>query len=137
GHFEEEGREAEDKVAKKAILEMLEPMELVQKYTNLFHWGMRKFNTLEPSIEPTATGHIIEQIEMIKKIMEKGYAYEVNGSVYFDVKKYNEDFKNSTDKNVYGKLSGRILEDLLETTRELDGQDEKREKVDFALWKSA
>lgn len=137
GHFEEEGKEAEDKVAKKAILEMLEPMELVQKYTNLFHWGMRKFNTLEPSIEPTATGHIIEQIEMIKTIMEKGYAYEVNGSVYFDVKKYNEDYKNSTDKSVYGKLSGRILEDLLETTRELDGQDEKREKVDFALWKKA
>jgi cysteinyl-tRNA synthetase len=137
GHFEEEGREAEDKVAKKAILEMLEPMELVQKYTNLFHWGMRKFNTLEPSIEPTATGHIIEQIEMIKKIIEKGYAYEVNGSVYFDVKKYNEDYKNSDDKSVYGKLSGRILEDLLETTRDLDGQDEKREKVDFALWKSA
>lgn len=137
GHFEEEGKEAEDKVAKKAILEMLEPMELVQKYTNLFHWGMLKFNNLEPSIEPTATGHIIEQIEMIKVIMEKGYAYEVNGSVYFDVKKYNEDYKNSTDKSVYGKLSGRILEDLLETTRDLDGQDEKREKVDFALWKSA
>lgn len=137
GHFEEEGREAEDKVAKKAILEMLEPMELVQKYTNLFHWGMRKFNTMEPSIEPTATGHIIEQIEMIKTILAKGYAYEVNGSVYFDVKKYNEDYKNSTEKNVYGKLSGRILEDLLETTRDLDGQDEKREKVDFALWKNA
>lgn len=137
GHFEEEGKEAEDKVAKKAILEMLEPMELVQKYTNLFHWGMRRFNTLEPSIEPTATGHIIEQIEMIKVIMEKGYAYEVNGSVYFDVKKYNDAYKNSTDKNIYGKLSGRILEDLLETTRDLDGQDEKREKVDFALWKSA
>lgn len=137
GHFEEEGKEAEDKVAKKAILEMLEPMELVQKYTNLFHWGMRKFNTLEPSIEPTATGHIIEQIEMIKKIIAKGYAYEVNGSVYFDVKKYNNDYKDSKDFNVYGKLSGRILEDLLETTRDLDGQDEKREKVDFALWKKA
>lgn len=130
GHFEEEGREAEDKVAKKAILEMLEPMELVHKYTSLFHWGMRRFNTLEPSIEPTATGHIIEQIEMIKKIIAEGYAYEVNGSVYFDVKKYNDHYP-------YGKLSGRILEDLLETTRDLDGQDEKKEKVDFALWKSA
>ncbi len=137
GHFEEEGRTAEDKVATKAILEMLEPMELVHKYTSLFHWGMRKFNTLEPSIEPTATGHIIEQIEMIKKIIDAGYAYEVNGSVYFDVKKYNNDFKDSPEQNVYGKLSGRILDDLLETTRDLDGQDEKREKVDFALWKSA
>lgn len=130
GHFEEENREAEDKVAKKAILEMLEPMELVQKYTNLFHWGMQKFNCTDPSIEPTATGHIIEQIAMIQKIMDEGYAYEVNGSVYFDVKKYAENYP-------YGKLSGRILEDLLETTRELEGQDEKREKVDFALWKSA
>lgn len=130
GHFEEEGREAEDKVAKKAILEMLEPMELVHKYTSLFHWGMRRFNNYEPSIEPTATGHIIEQIEMIKKIIAEGYAYEVNGSVYFDVKKYNENYP-------YGKLSGRILEDLLESTRDLDGQDEKRNKVDFALWKSA
>lgn len=130
GHFEEEGREAEDKVASKAKLEQLEPMELVHKYTNLFHWGMRLFNTLDPSIEPTATGHIIEQISMIKDIIAKGYAYEVNGSVYFDVKKYAENYP-------YGKLSGRILEDLLETTRELEGQDEKRNKVDFALWKSA
>ena len=88
GHFEEEGRDATDKVNDKAKLEQLEPMELVHKYTNLFHWGMRAFNTLEPSIEPTATGHIIEQISMIKKIIEKGYAYEVNGSVYFDVNKY-------------------------------------------------
>lgn len=130
GHFEEEGREAEDKVAKKAILEMLEPMELVQKYTNLFHWGMRRFNCLNPSIEPTATGHIIEQIGMIQKIMEKGYAYEVNGSVYFDVKKYAASYP-------YGKLSGRVLEDLLTTTRVLEGQDEKHDKADFALWKSA
>ncbi len=130
GHFEEEGREAEDKVATKAILEMLEPMELVQKYTNLFHWGMRKFNCKSPSIEPTATGHIIEQIGMIQKIISEGYAYEVNGSVYFDVKKY-------AAKYPYGKLSGRILEDLLETTRDLEGQDEKKEKVDFALWKKA
>jgi cysteinyl-tRNA synthetase len=130
GHFEEEGRDATDKVNDKAKLEQLEPMELVHKYTNLFHWGMRAFNTLEPSIEPTATGHIIEQISMIKKIIEKGYAYEVNGSVYFDVKKYAANYP-------YGKLSGRILDDLLETTRALDGQDEKRNKVDFALWKAA
>lgn len=130
GHFEEEGREAEDKVATKAILEKLEPMELVHKYTSLFHWGMAQFNCQEPSIEPTATGHIIEQIDMIGKIIEKGYAYEVNGSVYFDVKKYAE-------SHPYGKLSGRIMDDLLETTRELEGQDEKRNKVDFALWKKA
>lgn len=130
GHFEEEGREAVDKVAEKAHLERLEPMELVQKYTHLFHWGMRLFNNIDPSIEPTATGHVIEQIEMIKDIIEKGYAYEVNGSVYFDVKKYAE-------SNDYGKLSGRKIDELLETTRELDGQDEKRNKVDFALWKKA
>jgi cysteinyl-tRNA synthetase len=130
GHFEEEGREAEDKVAKKAILEMLEPMELVHKYTSLFHWGMRKFNNLEPSIEPTATGHIIEQINMIEDIIAKGYAYEVNGSVYFDVNKYAADYP-------YGKLSGRVLDDLLETTRVLEGQEEKRDRADFALWKSA
>ncbi len=130
GHFEEEGREAEDKVATKAQLERLEPMELVHKYTSLFHWGMRLFNNLEPSIEPTATGHIIEQISMIEKIISEGYAYEVNGSVYFDVKKYAE-------KYPYGKLSGRVIDELLETTRELDGQDEKRNKTDFALWKKA
>jgi cysteinyl-tRNA synthetase len=130
GHFEEEGREAEDKIAKKAVLEKLEPMELVQKYTNLFHWGMKQLNNLDPSIEPTATGHIVEQIEMIKKIMEEGYAYEMNGSVYFDVKKYAENYP-------YGKLSGRIMEDLLETTRDLEGQEEKRNKQDFALWKAA
>lgn len=130
GHFEEEGREAEDKVSEKAKLEKLEPMELVHKYTNLFHWGMRLFNCLEPSIEPTATGHIIEQIDMIRKIISEGYAYEVDGSVYFDVKKYAE-------KYPYGKLSGRVLEDLLETTRDLEGQDEKKNKVDFALWKKA
>ena len=130
GHFEEEGREAEDKISKKAVLEKLEPMELVQKYTNLFHWAMKQLNILEPSIEPTATGHIIEQIDMIKTIIAEGYAYEVNGSVYFDVKKYSENYP-------YGKLSGRIVEDLLETTRTLEGQDEKRNKGDFALWKSA
>jgi cysteinyl-tRNA synthetase len=130
GHFEEEGREAEDKISKKAVLEKLEPMELVQKYTNLFHWAMAQFNTLPPSIEPTATGHITEQIVMIRKIIAAGYAYEVNGSVYFDVKKYSE-------TNDYGKLSGRIIDDLLETTRTLEGQDEKRNKADFALWKAA
>lgn len=130
GHFEEEGREAEDKISKKAVLEKLEPMELVQKYTNLFHWAMKEFNNLEPTIEPTATGHIVEQIEMIKQLIDQGYAYEVNGSVYFDVKKY-------ADKYPYGKLSGRVMDDLLETTRELDGQNEKRNKQDFALWKSA
>ena len=134
GHFEEEGREAEDKITKKAILEKLEPMELVTKYTNLFHWAMHQFNNLDPSIEPTATGHIIEQIEMIKKIISEGYAYESNGSVYFDVKKYANDFK---DINPYGKLSGRVVEELFENTRELDGQDEKRNSQDFALWKKA
>ncbi|RYD77283.1 MAG: cysteine--tRNA ligase [Sphingobacteriales bacterium] len=130
GHFEEEGREAEDKISKKAILEKLEPMELVTKYTNLYHWAMKQFNTVDPSIEPTATGHIVEQINMIEKIIAEGYGYEVNGSVYFDVKKYaaNHD---------YGKLSGRVIEDLLETTRELDGQEEKRDRADFALWKNA
>lgn len=130
GHFEEEGREAEDKISKKAVLERLEPMELVQKYTNLYHWAMKQFNCVEPSIEPTATGHIVEQIDMIKKIIEAGYAYEKNGSVYFDVKKYaaNHD---------YGKLSGRVIDDLLETTRELEGQEEKNDRADFALWKAA
>jgi cysteinyl-tRNA synthetase len=130
GHFEEEGKVAEDKVSTKAILEKLEPMELVQKYTNLFHWAMLQFNCVEPSIEPTATGHIVEQLNMIQKIIDAGYAYEVNGSVYFDLKKY-------AATHDYGKLSGRIMDDLLETTRELDGQEEKRDKADFALWKSA
>jgi cysteinyl-tRNA synthetase len=135
GHFEEEGREAEDKISKKAVLEKLEPMELVQKYTNLFHWAMRRFNNLEPSIEPTATGHIVEQIVMIEKIIEDGYAYVVNGSVYFDVEKYHSHFK---EKGMpYGMLSGRVLEDQLETTRDLEAQDEKRNKADFALWKNA
>jgi cysteinyl-tRNA synthetase len=130
GHFEEEGREAEDKISKKAVLEKLEPMELVQKYTNLYHWAMAQFNTLSPSIEPTATGHIVEQINMIEEIIKAGYAYEVNGSVYFDVKKY-------AASHDYGKLSGRVIDDLLETTRELEGQEEKRDKADFALWKAA
>jgi len=135
GHFEEEGKLADDKISSKAILEKLEPMELVQKYTHLYHWAMDQFNNLPPSIEPTATGHIIEQIEMIKKIIKDGYAYEANGSVYFDVLKYNEDY---TKKNQpYGILSGRNVEDQLDTSRELDNQDEKKNKVDFALWKKA
>lgn len=130
GHFEEEGREAEDKISKKAVIEKLEPMELVQKYTNLFHWAMEQFNCLPPSIEPTATGHIVEQINMIKELIRTGFAYEVNGSVYFDVKKY------ATDHD-YGKLSGRVIDDLLATTRDLEGQEEKRNTADFALWKAA
>jgi len=130
GHFEEEGRQAEDKISSKAVLEKLEPMELVQKYTNLYHWAMEQFNTISPSIEPTATGHIVEQIEMVKQLIADGYAYESKGSVYFDVKKYaaNHD---------YGKLSGRKIEDLLENTRDLEGQNEKRNAADFALWKAA
>lgn len=130
GHFEEEGREAVDKISSKAVLEKLEPMELVQKYTNLFHWAMEQFNTIPPSIEPTATGHIVEQIEMIKQIIAAGYGYEMNGSVYFDVKKY-------AASHDYGKLSGRVIDDLLETTRELEGQEEKKDRADFALWKAA
>jgi len=130
GHFEEEGREAEDKISKKAVLEKLEPMELVQKYTNLYHWAMDQFNTLKPTIEPTATGHIVEQIGMIEEIIKAGYGYVSNGSVYFDVKKY-------AASHDYGKLSGRVIDDLLETTRDLEGQEEKRDTADFALWKNA
>jgi cysteinyl-tRNA synthetase len=130
GHFEEEGRDAIDKVAERSKLEQLEPMELVSKYTRLYHWAMAQFNTIPPSVEPTATGHIVEQIEMIKQLIDAGYAYAQNGSVYFDVKKYASNYD-------YGKLSGRILEDLLETTRELEGQEEKRDRADFALWKAA
>ncbi len=135
GHFEEEGREAEDKISRKAVLEKLEPMELVQKYTNLFHWAMHEFNNLDPTIEPTATGHIVEQIDMIEKIIKDGYAYVSNGSVYFDVEKYDRDFR--AKGMPYGILSGRVLEEQLETTRELEAQDEKRNKSDFALWKNA
>ena len=127
GHLEGDRDEGEDKFAKKARLEQLEPMEIVQKYTLGFHEVLALFNTLPPSIEPTATGHILEQIEMIKKILAAGYAYEVNGSVYFDVEKYS----SSHD---YGTLTNRKLEDLMEGTRELDGQDEKRGRLDFALW---
>lgn len=135
GHFEEEGRAAEDKISKKAILEKLEPMELVQKYTNLYHWAMHQLNNLDPTIEPTATGHIVEQIVMIEKILKDGYAYIVNGSVYFDVEKYNTDFSKKGEP--YGMLSGRVLDEMIETTRTLDNQDEKHNKSDFALWKNA
>ncbi len=135
GHFEEEGREAEDKISKKAVIEKLEPMELVQKYTNMYHWAMNEFNTIAPSIEPTATGHIVEQIVMIEKIIEEGYAYVANGSVYFDVEKYNTDFAKKGMP--YGMLSGRVLDDQLDTTRELDNQEDKKNKSDFALWKNA
>jgi cysteinyl-tRNA synthetase len=135
GHFEEEGREAEDKISSKAVIEKLEPMELVQKYTNLFHWAMDQFNNIPPSIEPTATGHIVEQINMIEQIIKDGYAYEVNGSVYFDVEKYNTDY--SKKGLPYGILSGRNIEEQLDTTRDLDNQEEKRNRNDFALWKNA
>ncbi|MES2425631.1 MAG: cysteine--tRNA ligase [Bacteroidota bacterium] len=128
GHLEgDAGDEGEDKISKKAKLSQLEPMEIVQKYTVGFHDVLQIFNTLPPSIEPTATGHIIEQIEMVKLMLERGYAYEVDGSVYFDVEKYN-----STQD--YGILNGRNLEDLLINTRTLGGQDDKRGKLDFALW---
>jgi cysteinyl-tRNA synthetase len=127
GHLESDADEGEDKVSKKAKLEQLEPMEIVQRYTIDFHDMMRMFNALPPSIEPTATGHIIEQIEMTKKILANGFAYEANGSVYFDVEKFAKD-------NNYTALTGRNLEDLLNGTRELSGQDEKRGRLDFALW---
>ena len=119
---------AEDKISKKARLEQLEPMEVVQRYTNGFHHVMRLFNTLDPSIEPRATGHILEQIEMVQKIMDKGYAYEVDGSVYFDT------VRLIREADVYGKLSGRKVEELLVETRELKKQDEKRHPADFAIW---
>ncbi len=127
GHLEGDNDEGDDKFAKRARLEQLEPMEIVQKYTLGFHDVLRTFNTLPPSIEPTATGHILEQIEMIKEILKNGYAYEVNGTVYFDVDKYSKEFD-------YGTLTNRKLEDLLEGTRDLSGQDEKRGRLDFALW---
>jgi len=127
GHLESDADVGEDKISKKAKLEKLEPMEIVQRYTLGFHDIMNKFNALPPSIEPTATGHIVEQISMIEKIIENGYAYVVNGSVYFDVEKYNKEFP-------YGQLSGRMLEDLLSNTRDLGGQGEKKGKLDFALW---
>lgn len=130
GHLENDADSGEDKIAKKARLEQLEPMEVVQYYTNRYHTFMDKMGVLRPSIEPHASGHIIEQQEWIQKILDLGYAYESNGSVYFDVEKYNQKYN-------YGKLSGRKLEDLYATTRELDGQHEKRKPFDFALWKKA
>ena len=130
GHLEHDADEGEDKVAKKARLEQLEPMEVVQYYVNRYHKSMEALNVLPPSIEPHASGHIIEQIELVKEILNNGYAYESEGSVYFDVAKYNKDHHN-------GKLSGRNLDDVLNTTRELDGQSEKRNPADFALWKCA
>ena len=130
GHLENDSEEGEDKIAKKARLEALEPMEVVQFYTISYHKAMNALNCLPPSIEPRATGHIIEQIEMVKQILKNGFAYEVNGSIYLDVNKYNE-------KYPYGTLSGRNLEDTLEGTRVLDGQSEKKSAVDFAIWKKA
>ncbi len=130
GHLENDADEGEDRIAKKARLEQIEPMEVVQMYTVDFHNTLNKFNFLPPSIEPTATGHIIEQIEIIKTILKEGLAYEINGSVYFDVLKFNE-------TNKYGKLSGRNVEDLIHNTRALDGQSDKKNPQDFALWKKA
>lgn len=130
GHLENDAETGEDRIAKKARLEQIEPMEVVQRYTIDFHNILQKFNNLPPSIEPTATGHIVEQIETIKKIIEKGFAYEVNGSVYFDVFKFNE-------KHQYGKLSGRAIDDMIANTRELAAQSDKKNPQDFALWKKA
>ncbi len=130
GHLERDADTGEDKIAKQARVEQLEPMEVAQYHTNTYHEDMKALNTLAPSIEPVASGHIIEQIELIQKIITAGFAYEVNGSVYFDVAKYNQNHH-------YGILSGRIIEDLISSTRDLDGQDEKRNPPDFALWKKA
>lgn len=130
GHLTDDGSVENDRFVKQSRLEQLEPMELVQKYTVYFHHIMAQFNNLPPTIEPTATGHIVEQIEMTQQLIAKGLAYEVNGSVYFDVKKYNE-------SENYGELSGRNIEELLEGTRDLDGQNEKSDQRDFALWKKA
>jgi cysteinyl-tRNA synthetase len=130
GHLENDADEGEDRISKKARLESIEPMEVVQRYTVDFHETLDEYNFLPPSIEPTATGHIVEQIEMIKEIMDKGLAYEVNGSVYFDVLKYNENAN-------YGILSGRKMEDAIHNSRALDGQSDKKNPQDFALWKKA
>ncbi len=130
GHLENDADEGEDKIEKAARLEHLEPMEVVQNYMNTYHTNMDQLNTLKPSIEPRASGHIIEQQEFIKNLLEKGFAYEANGSVYFDVKKYSEKYH-------YGKLSGRVLEDLQSNTRDLTGREEKHNAFDFALWKKA
>tara|TARA_B110000196_G_scaffold228347_1_gene197026 strand:+ start:1240 stop:2724 length:1485 start_codon:yes stop_codon:yes gene_type:complete len=130
GHLENEDDSGEDKVLKKARLEKLEPMEVVQKYTLDFHSVLKKLNTIPPNIEPTASGHIIEQIDSIKQIVESGFAYEKNGSVYFDILKFNE-------SNTYGKLSGRKIEDMMNISRALDGVSDKKNPQDFALWKKA
>ena len=130
GHLENDAEEGQDKIVKKAKLEQLEPMEIVQQYTLSYHDAMRQLNCLPPSIEPRATGHILEQIEMVKKIIKRGFAYEVNGSVYLDVVKYDKEFP-------YGELSGRNIEDTLEGTRKLDSQSEKKSPTDFAIWKKA
>ncbi len=130
GHLENDADQGEDKIAKKARLEELEPMEVAHYYTERYHRAMDELNVLTPSIEPHASGHIIEQIELVQEILDKGYAYESNGSIYFDVEKYSKDYN-------YGELSGRNLEDILVNTRSLDGQSDKRRSVDFALWKSA
>ncbi|MDY0255413.1 MAG: cysteine--tRNA ligase, partial [Tenuifilaceae bacterium] len=130
GHLENDADEGEDKIAKKARLDQLEPMEIVQHYTLRYHDAMKMLNVLPPSIEPRASGHIIEQIELVKRILDNGFAYESNGSIYFDVETYHK-------KHRYGKLSGRVIEDMMSSTRELDGQDEKRNGIDFALWKKA
>lgn len=130
GHLENDADQGEDKIAKKARLEQLEPMEVAQYYIDRYHFSMDKLNVRRPSIEPRASGHIIEQMEIVQKILDAGYGYESNGSIYFDVVKYNQEHH-------YGKLSGRVLDDLLTSTRELDGQDEKRNAADFALWKKA
>ncbi len=130
GHLVNDADDGEDKIGKKAKLENLEPMEIVQRYTNDFHEVMLRLNNLPPSIEPTATGHLLEQIKMIKELVDQGIAYEVNGSVYFNVRKYNEKYE-------YGKLSGRNIDDLIAGSRTLDGQNEKNDSLDFALWKKA
>ena len=131
GHLENETLgEGEDRIEKKARQEQIEPMEVVQKYVNTYHRNMDQLNTLSPSIEPRATGHIIEQIELIKTLIKSSYAYESNGSVYFDIMKYNQKYQ-------YGKLSGRVLEELISNTRDIEGQDEKRNSYDFAVWKKA
>lgn len=130
GHLTNDSDDGEDKIAKKAKLESLEPMEVVQYYTNRYHKNMEQLNTLPPSIEPHASGHIIEQMELVKKILENGFAYESEGSIYFDVEAYNKKYH-------YGKLSGRRVEELFANTRRLDGQQEKRNPADFALWKKA
>ncbi len=130
GHLENDADEGEDKITKKARLEQLEPMEIAHYYTERYHRAMEELGVLSPSIEPRASGHIIEQIELTRRILDAGYAYESNGSVYFDVEKYNAD-------HPYGALSGRNIDDMLSCTRELDGQGDKRSAVDFALWKKA